>query len=654
VSSELSFPKLFEPACIGKVKLKNRLVMLPMGVAYATPSGEVTQRTVDHYVERAKGGVGLITVGNISVYLPAGAHSLVLDSDYMLMGHYELVEKVHAHGAKIIAQLSHPGRQKSKTILFPGEELVSSSSLATFYLGTVYPQARALNREEIYQMIERYASAAVRAKWVGYDMIELHGAHGYLINQFISPFMNKRTDEFGGSLENRMRFALELIKAVRQAVGPDFPIGFRISAEEFVPGGITLKESTTIAQILEAAGVAYISVSGGIFESAHKIYGLMSSPEDWRRYIWESIKKVVNLPIFAGGGLKHPDFCERVLEEGGADFIGLARCLLADPEWPRKAEEGKVEDIRLCISCLECVIGSSHRRRGGGARRCTVNAASGREREFAELIPASQSKNITVIGGGPGGMEAARIAAMRGHKVTLYEKEKVLGGQMLLAGRPKSRSKVLWLRDYLTTQLRKLGVKVELGVEVTPRLVEELKPDAVVVAAGAEPFMPNIPGIRYKRVVSAWDLLQKKVTLEKKKTAVVGGGLVGCEVTDYLLESQNIVTIIEQLPAIAADMEPHHRVGIMELFGENDVAILTERKVIGITEKGVTVVNLKSGQEESVEADWVVIAVGSKPAGSLVEALENKVPELYSVGDCNQPRIIMEAIYEGSMVGRCL
>jgi 2,4-dienoyl-CoA reductase-like NADH-dependent reductase (Old Yellow Enzyme family)/thioredoxin reductase len=652
MANEVSFPKLFEPAYIGKVKLKNRLVMLPMGTAFGSPSGEVTQRTIDHYVERAKGGVGLITVGNISPYLPASAHSLVLDSDYMLMGHYELVEKVHAHGAKIIAQLNHPGSAKSKTIFFPGEESVSSSPLPTVYVGMVYPTPRALNKEEIYQMIERYVSAAARAKMVGYDMIELHGAHGYLVTQFISPLMNKRTDEFGGSLENRMRFALELIKAVRQGVGPDFPVGIRISAVEFVPGGVTLEESASIAQMLEAAGVAYISVSAGVFASAHKMLGLMSHPEGWKEYIWESVKKVVNLPTVAGGDLKHPEFCQRVLEEKKADFIGLARCLLADPDWPRKAMEGRVEDIRLCISCLECLMGSPARRRGGGARRCTVNADSGREREFAEIIPASKSKKVMVIGGGPGGMEAARIAAARGHKVTLYEKDESLGGQMLLAGRPQSRSKVLWLRDYLTTQLKKLGVKVELGVEVTPGLVEEVKPDTVVVATGAEPITPNIPGISYKTVMTAWDLMQKKVILEKEKVAVVGGGLVGCEVADYLLELQNMVTIIEQLPAVATDMEPHHKVGILELFGENNVTILTKRKVIGIAKKGVEVVNLDSGKNELVEADWVVIAVGSKPVDTLTDVLKNKVPELYSVGDCIQPRVILEAIYEGSLVGR--
>lgn len=652
MSDRLFFPRLFEPAKIGKLKLKNRIVMLPMGTAYATPSGEVTQRTIDHYVERAKGGVGLITVGNISPHLPNVHNQLVLDSEWVLMGHYELVEKVHAHGAKITAQLNHPGRQKNPAALRSGEELVSSSPLAMVYLGQAYSTPRALSKGEIYQFIERYASAAERAKRVGYDMVELHGAHGYLINQFISPFMNKRTDEFGGSLENRMRFALELIKAVRQAVGPDFPIGFRISAVEFVPGGITLEESSTIALMLEAAGVAYVSVSSGVFETIDKMISLMRDPEGWREYMWEAIKRVVKVPIVAGGDLKHPDFCERLIEQGKADFVGLARPLLADPEWPRKTKEGMVEDIRFCISCNECCGGSARCRRGGGARRCAINAATGREREFSMVTPASVSKRVMVIGGGPGGMEAARVAAMRGHKVTLYEKRGALGGQLLIAGKPQSRRKVLWLRDYLITQMKKLGVKVELGLEVTPRLVTEAKPDAVVVATGAEPILPHISGMSGRRVVSAWDLLEEKAKPEKKKVVVVGGGMVGCEVTEYLLESENKVTIIEQLPSVASDMEPFHRFGMLELFKVSDVTILTRRKAVGITKRGVRAVNLDNGQEELVEAECVVIAVGARPVNALLDALEGQVPELYSVGDCNEPRVIMEAIYEGSLAGR--
>ena len=286
MESDENFPKLFEQANIGSVKMKNRLVMLPMGTAYASQHGEVTQKTIDYFVERAKGGVALITLGNVSPYLPNIVNQLALDSDWVLMGHYELAEKLHAHGAKVCVQISHAGRQKSYATLRPGEELLSSSPLASERLGSKFPIPRAMEKDDIHLWTEKYAMAAMRAKKVGYDMVEVHGAHGYLINQFISPFMNKRTDEYGGSLQNRMRFPLEIIKAVRDAVGPDYPIGFRISADEFVTGGVTIKESTVIANMLEASGVDCISVTAGIYESSDKMMCTMRAAEGWRRPLW--------------------------------------------------------------------------------------------------------------------------------------------------------------------------------------------------------------------------------------------------------------------------------------------------------------------------------------------------------------------------------
>jgi 2,4-dienoyl-CoA reductase-like NADH-dependent reductase (Old Yellow Enzyme family)/thioredoxin reductase len=645
------FPRLFEQAVMGGLKLKNRVVMLPMGTSYATPAGEVTDRTVEYYVERAKGGVGLITVGNISPDQPNALNQLVLDSDWVLMGQYELVEKVHAQGPGIVAQINHPGRQKypeSRT----GEELVSSSPLSARLLDDTFPKPRELTRKEIFELIDQYVKAVARAKNVGYDMVELHGAHGYLINQFISSYMNHRTDEFGGSLTNRMRFPLEMIKEVRRAVGPDYPIGFRISAAEFLPGGITLEESSEIAKMLEAAGVTYLSVSAGTFETFDRFADLMGDPEGWKEYIWECIHGTVRIPVIAGGGLRHPDFCERILEQRKADFIGLARPLFADPEWPRKAMEGRPEDIRMCIFCNECLWGSAGRRRGGGARRCTVNAAAGREREFANLVPASVKKNVMVIGGGPAGLEAARVAGLRGHEVVLYEKEREAGGQLLLAGRPRSKRKILWVRDFLVGQLEKLGVEMKLGVTVTPGLVEQVKPDVVVVAAGAVPSLPDIPNAGRENVISGWKLLKGSMRLEKENVIVLGGGLVGCEVAEYLLETGNRVTILEERAALAEDMEPVHRFALLRSFRERGVAELTNRKALQIGERGVEVLNLEKGQNEWVQGDWIMVAVGSKPIDDLLDSVAHLVPEAYSAGDCNRPRVIMEAIYEGALAGR--
>jgi 2,4-dienoyl-CoA reductase-like NADH-dependent reductase (Old Yellow Enzyme family)/thioredoxin reductase len=650
MKSAENFPKLFEKANIGSVKLKNRLVMLPMGTAYASQHGEVTQKTIDYFVERAKGGVSLITLGNVSPYLPNIVNQLVIDSDWVLMGHYELAEKLHAHGAKVCVQIGHAGRQKSYATLRPGEELVSSSPLASERLGSKFPVARALGKDDILWWTEKYAMAAIRAKKVGYDMVEVHGGHGYLINQFISPFMNKRTDEYGGPLQNRMRFPLEIIKAVRDAVGPDYPIGFRISADEFVTGGVTIEESTVIANMLEASGVDYISVTAGIYESSDKMMCTMRATEGWRKPLWTAIHGAVKIPVIAGGSLRHPDRCEQILENNEADFIGLARPLLADPEWPIKAREGKIEDIRFCISCIECAHESTRRR--SGERHCAINATTGREREFAEIIPVKMQKEVMIIGAGPAGMEAARVAALRGHRVTLYEKEKILGGQLIQASRPQSKSRILWLRDYLENQIRKLGVNIVLETCVTPKLVNAIKPDALVLATGAKPIQLNIPGTNPIFVLNSWNLLQDKITPQKEKIAVIGGGMIGVETAEYLLEFDNKVTIIEQLPSLAEGMEPNHKKQLLDLFDEKGVVVLTGRKAVEMTHKQLKLLNIDKGMNETLDVDRIVVAVGTKPSNELLTELEGIIADLYVVGDCNKVGFIMEAIYEGSLVGR--
>ncbi|MBI2910035.1 MAG: FAD-dependent oxidoreductase [Chloroflexi bacterium] len=646
------FPHLFQAGQIANVKIRNRTVMLPMGTAFAGLHGEVTQRTIDYFAERAKGGVGLIIAGNCSPSGRISNNGLVLDADWHMAGHYELVEAVHFHGARFCLQLNHPGREIYPTVL-EGRQPVAPSALPCVFLGQyAYPTPRALERDEIYDIMDKFAAAAVRAKSVGYDMVELHGAHGYLIGQFMSAYMNKRTDEFGGSLENRMRFPIELIERIKQRVGPGYPIGIRISGEEFLDGGVTLKESPKMAQMLEEAGVAYINVSCGTYETLHISNDLMRDKEGWKLYIWEAIKKAVSIPTIAGGGLRTPAYLDQLIASNSADFVGMARPLLADPDLPNKARAGRLEDIRMCTSCMECLFGSPRRRLGGGARRCSVNPALGREREYAQLQPAPVKKKVVVIGAGPGGMEAARVAALRGHDVTLYDKGKALGGGLVLAGTPPGKEKWLTFRDWLATQIKKTKVRVRLNTSVTVAMVKKARPDVVIVGTGAEPLVPPIPGIESKNVVHAWDILKGKVQVNGRAVAVLGGGMVGCEVAELLAEKGNQVTIVEMLPTLACDMEPLNRTGLMRRLGELKISQLTGKEVVEITSGSAVVLDKKAGKKEKVAAETLVIAMGARATRGLADALEGKVPELYVIGDANEPRIILEATFEGSQVGR--
>lgn len=632
------FPRLFEPGQIGKVRIKNRIVMLPVHITFWTAAGEVTERVIDHFAARAKGGAGLIVVSQANPGYPPGYPVMAsLESERMVAGHYRLVEKLHAYGAKVALQISHLGRQLNRKEL----DIVSSSPVRCIdFADVTYPVPRALEKDEIREFIRRFAMIAANAKQAGYDMVEVHGAHGYLLSSFISPYLNTRDDEYGGSLQNRMRFPLEIIKRVKEVTGDDYPVGVRVNGDEFVKGGITAEESPIIAQILEEAGVAFLDISAGIEEMGHKRIDIMRMPEGWKAYLWEAVTKAVKIPTFAGGGNRTPELCEKVIAEGKADFVGLGRQLYADPEWPTKVNEGRLEDIRKCTSCLEC--------RRAVDIRCAINVALGRENEFGEIRPAQVKRRVMVIGAGPGGMEAARIAALKGHDVTLYDRREEIGGSLLLAATPPGKEKLLWFRDYEASQLSKLGVSLKLGVEVTPELVDKTKPDVVILAVGGRPIIPEIPGVEKRNVLAAQDVLEDKRKIRNQNVVVAGGGMVGTETAEFLAEQNNMVTIVEMLPRIANDMEIFNRRGLMDALQEKKVIMLTEHEVNEVTDEGLIVTDKRKGERKLIEADWVILAMGSKPASELTEVLREKVPQLYAVGDCQQPRTIMAAVYEGA------
>ncbi len=452
--------------------------MLPMARQFQGFNGEVTQKTIDYYAERAKGGLGLIILGSTRVfpighqfYTPA---SLNIGDDRYLPGHCDLVQAIHTYGAKVAIQFGHIGGQ---TV----HQNVAASDVQQYFCdGTAYCKPRPIKRSEIYDMIELFGAGAARAKTAGYDMVEIHGAHGYLLSGFLSPKLNLRTDEFGGSLENRTRIFVELVKEIKRAAGVDFPVCVRISADDFIQGSIDPAESPQVAKILEQAGADVISVSAGNHETQHLSNDIMRMDEDFKRPLFEAIKQEINIPIIVGGGYRNPDKSEKIVADGVADFLGMARSFLADAKWPQKAAEGRIEDIRWCVSCGECLY-----QRGGQftwPQGCSVNPVFAHEREWSTIEPARVKKKVMVIGGGPAGMEGARIASLRGHTVSLYDKNKELGGQLLLAAAPPGKKRLIWIREYLAAQLEKQSVKICLGVKVKTALIDQERPDAVVSA----------------------------------------------------------------------------------------------------------------------------------------------------------------------------
>jgi NADPH-dependent 2,4-dienoyl-CoA reductase/sulfur reductase-like enzyme len=485
-------------------------------------------------------------------------------------------------------------------------------------------------------------------------MVEIHAAHGYLLSGFLSPKLNLRTDEFGGSLKNRARITVELIKQIKRVAGDNFPVCVRISADDFIEGSIDLGESPQVAKILEEAGADVISVSAGSHETQHLSNDIMRMDEDFKRPLFEAVKKEVTIPIIIGGGYRNPDTAEKIVADGVADFLGMARSFLADPKWPRKAQEGRVEDIRRCVSCGECLY-----QRGGKftwPQGCSVNPVFAREREWSVVEPAAVKKKVMVIGGGPAGMEAARIASLRGHKVTLYEKGQELGGQLLLAAAPPGKRRLLWIRDYLATQLEKQNVKVNLGVDVSPELIDKKNPDVVVLASGATPKQADFIDINDERVVNAWDILGSQVEPENQNVVIIGGNMLGCEVAEFMADKGNFVSVIKMRPgaAMAEDCEPTNRRGLLDSLQECRVSLLSGFKVEGLTGDGVKVIERDSGEERTLEAETIVLALGATPERSLLDDLKKEEIEFHPIGDCRQPNNIRQAIYEGALVGRQL
>jgi 2,4-dienoyl-CoA reductase-like NADH-dependent reductase (Old Yellow Enzyme family)/NADPH-dependent 2,4-dienoyl-CoA reductase/sulfur reductase-like enzyme len=647
------FEKLLSPGKIGSLILKNRIIMPPMSTTLPNVNGEATPAMADYFRVRARGGAALLflevaqtaTALDPLKQLPT---SLRLDDDGFVPALATVVEAVHDAGAKIGIQLS-PGFS-SQARIGPwkiGEQYVKEI-LAVSPSGILHPEVkapcRALTVEEIEMIVKLFGHGAARAKDAGFDAIEIHAHSGFLIGQFLSPYFNHRTDRYGGSPERRFQFLLELIESARSRIGERFPLTAKFSVDEFLEGGRDVKEGQEVARRLEKAGIDGITVSSGIHGSPRPSIPSMYEPDGIFLPLAQALKEVVSVPIILPGKMGEPSFAQKILEEGKADFIAWGRPLIADPDLPNKVAEGRLDEIRRCLHCNECLrMQWAHR----FPVRCTVNPTAGREGQYGEIRRTERKKKIFVIGGGPGGMEFARVAASRGHEVTLFEQSSELGGgQLKLASLPPHKDVLKKVVEYYKVAFAKLnGLKVVLGSHITADEVIESGPDVVVVATGAEGVFPEGVTDAGGNAMTAHQFLSGQKNTGKS-IVVVGGGSVGCEVANLLAQQGKTVTVVEMLESIATDIHSMVRVGLREELDRHGVKIITQLKFDSLFAGGVKCID-REAREVKLKADTVIFAVGSRAKNDLVEELGGKVKDLKAIGDAKEPRRIRDAISEG-------
>jgi 2,4-dienoyl-CoA reductase-like NADH-dependent reductase (Old Yellow Enzyme family)/thioredoxin reductase len=645
---------VFSPFRIGKLEVKNRIQAPPMLACTASPDGFVTREFIEFYQSFARGGAGIVTIGDSAVdfdYAQAHFGQLNLGDDRGIGGLSNLVEAVQKYGAKISVELDHSGRLSSprflngKNPIGPSPIPAKAEEMMALMEGRKPNPVTEMNQDMINEVIDHFAMAAFRCMRAGFEMVMVHGGHGQLLSQFISPYSNKRTDNYGGSLENRARFVIELLTAIRNKVGDKLAIEFRVSADEFVPGGMNEEDTINFLKLIrDKIDLINVSVGGMIAEPRYVTYMAQPYlfPHAYNVYRAEKIRKAVNVPVACVGSIISLEMADRIIEEGKADIVAMGRAQVADPDLVNKTYMGEVDDIRPCLRCNVC----GEKPKDSLPVRCAVNPVIGREMEYRCIRPSEKKKKVVILGGGPAGMEAAITASSRGHDVILFEEKKELGGALRVAASPSFKVDMKRFMEWMIRKTRNSKVDLRLSTGGTTDSIKDIKPDVLIMAIGGEPIVPDIPGIKNPNVVWAGDVDTGKVATGDT-IVVAGAGLTGCETALLLSEQGKKVTIIDMITEaeVAKDASFVARITLIEQLHEHGVQFKNEVMLDEITVKGI-IVRDKMGNRNEIAADTVVLSLGVRPLRERAEEFRGLAREFHVIGDCSRPRNLMSAIHD--------